>query len=76
MKALRWIAWVSAAVAVVILIIAFISFCSGKLIFHVAHGETYFDAASSLLLLAIALFIGTKHCCCKSSECKDDKKEG
>ncbi len=76
MKILRWIAWISTAIAVVVLIIALISFLSGKLMFHVAHGETYFAAINSFLLLAIALFIGTKHCCCCKSECKDEKKEG
>lgn len=78
MKILRWIAWISAAVAAIILIIAIISFCTGKLLFHVAHGETYLAAINSFLLLAITIFIATKHCCCCGSECecKDEKKEG
>jgi hypothetical protein len=76
MKVLRWIAWISAAVAVIILIIAGASVCTTKLFLHAAHGINYFIAADSFLLLAIALFIATKHCCCDKCDCKDEKKEG
>ncbi len=78
MKALRWIAWISAAIAVVIIILAGISMLSGKLIIHgVEHGVNYVHIANSFLLLAIALFIVTKHCCCTCcSDNKEEKKEG
>jgi hypothetical protein len=75
MKIIRWIGWASTAIAVVILIFAVIAFLTGKSILHVAHGTSYFIAASSFLLLAIAIFIATKQCCCDKCECKDEKQE-
>jgi len=76
MKAIRWIAWISAAIAVVIIILAGISLLSGKLIQGIEHGVNYFHIANSFLLLAIALFIVTKHCCTCCSGEKEEKKEG
>jgi hypothetical protein len=76
MKAIRWIAWISAAVAVVIIILAVISLITCKLIPGVEHGINYFHIANTFLLLAIALFIVTKHCCTCCSDEKDEKKEG
>jgi hypothetical protein len=77
MKAIRWIACISAAIAVVIIILAGISLISGRLIIHgIEHGVNYFHIANSFLLLAIALFIVTKHCCTCCSDEKEEKKEG
>jgi hypothetical protein len=76
MKAIRWIAWISAAVAVVIIVLAIIALASGKLIHGIEHGVNYFHIANSFLLLAIALFIVTKHCCTCCSDEKEGKKEG
>jgi hypothetical protein len=76
MKAIRWIAWISAAFAVVIMILAGVSLLSGKLFHGIEHGVNYFHIANSFLLLAIALFIVTKHCCTCCSDEKDEKKEG
>jgi hypothetical protein len=75
MKAIRWIAWISAAIAVIIIIMAGIAVLSGRLIHGIEHGVNYFHVANSFLLLAIAMFIVTKHCC---TCCSDDKgkKEG
>jgi len=76
MKVLRWIAWISMAIAVVIIILAGIALLTCTHIFGVAHVPSYFHAANSFLLIAIALFVVTKHCICDSSECKEEKKEG
>jgi hypothetical protein len=75
MKIIRCIGWTSVGVGVLIIILAVVSFCTGKLILNVSHGSTYFVAASSFLLLAIALFIASKHCCCDSCKCQEEKKE-
>jgi hypothetical protein len=74
MKILRYLGWCSLIVAVIILIIAFIDFFVKAKLFAVAHGTSYFILANSLLLIAIALFIATKHCHCDECECKDEKK--
>jgi hypothetical protein len=82
MKILRWIAWISLGIAAVIMLIAAIViiahkwFCGGSCGNMVAH----FQVANSLLLLAIALFIATKQCCCDKCytdkcESKEEKKE-
>jgi hypothetical protein len=76
MKTLRWIAWISASLAGIIIILACISLATGKSLFGIDHVVNYFHGANSFLLIAIALFIATKQCCCSCCECKDDKKEG
>lgn len=76
MKILRWIAWISAAIAVVIIIVGLISLAAGKVMCGFNHPIiNYFHAANSFLLLAIALFIATKQCCCDKCACKEEKKE-
>jgi large-conductance mechanosensitive channel len=55
-------------VAVVIIILACISLLTGKAIFGFSHAVNYFQAANSFLLLAIALFIVTKHCNCETEK--------
>jgi hypothetical protein len=81
-KLLRWIGYASTAVGVAMLIWACIS-----AIYHVAysaatmkgfihHPINLFSIANSFFLLAIALFILTKHCCCdKCCETDEGKKE-
>jgi hypothetical protein len=76
MKIIRWIAWGSAGIAVLILIIAAISFFTSTLFGNISHGAVYFHAANSFLLLSIALFIASKHCCCDKCTCEEEKKEG
>lgn len=76
MKAIRWIAWISAAIAVVIIIVAGVSLLACKLIPGIEHGVNYFHIANSFLLLAIALFIATKHCCKCCSDEKHENKVG
>jgi hypothetical protein len=76
MKTLRWIAWASAGLAAIIIILGCIALLSGMSIFGIVHAINFFHVANSLLLIAIALFIGTKQCCCcDECECKDEKKE-
>jgi hypothetical protein len=72
MKILRWIAWISLVVAGVIIILAIVSLGVCKGLFGFSHTVNYFIAADSFALVAIALFIVTRQCCC--CECKDDKK--
>ena len=74
MKTLRWIAWILASLAALIIILACISLLISKSLFGIDHVVNYFHGANSVLLLAIALFIGTKQCCCDCPECKEDKK--
>jgi len=76
MKVLRWIAFASTAVGAILIIFG----CIG-VIFHTCvcgfpHPVNFFHAANSFILLAVALFIVTKHCCCKCCETKEEKKEG
>jgi len=75
MKKFRYVGWASTGVAVVILIIAFMDKCCKIKFLPVAHGASYFILANTFLLLAIAVFIATKHCCCDKCECNDEKKE-
>jgi hypothetical protein len=75
MKTLRWIASISVSLAGIIIVIACISLVTSKSLFGIVHVVNYFHVANSFLLMAIALFIATKQCCCDCCECKDDKKE-
>jgi hypothetical protein len=52
------------------MILACISLLTGRALFGFSHAVNYFQAANSFLLLAIVLFIVTKHCNC------DTDKEG
>ncbi len=66
MKILRWIGYASTIVGVVLMIWAiiiaeFFKSCPPGSMMH--HPMNLFGAANSFLLLAIALFILTKHCC-------------
>jgi hypothetical protein len=73
MKILRWIGWISLGLAGVIIILACIMLATDFCFLGFNHAVNYFTAANSFLLLAIALFIVTKHCCCCDDKC--DKKE-
>jgi hypothetical protein len=75
MKTIRIIAWISAAIAGIIVILGTVSLISGKGLFGLVHVVNFFHVANSFLLIAIALFIATKQCCCNGDcECKDEKK--
>jgi hypothetical protein len=74
MKTLRWIAWIMTGIAGILILLALISLVTGATILGINHAVNIFHTASSILLLAIALFIGTKQCCCDCGDCKDEKK--
>jgi hypothetical protein len=74
MKTPRLFAWISLSIAGLLIILAGISMIS-KGLFGINHVINYFHVANSFILIAIAVFIATKHCCC-DRECKcEDKKE-
>ena len=75
MKILRWIGYASAAVGAILIILGVIGVVFMTSIFGHQHPMSFMHAANSFLLLAIALFIATKHCCC-NCETKEEKKEG
>ena len=62
MKFLRWVVWILIALAVILIVIAGLS-----MVFHFniesINKISYFHAANSLLLLAIAIFLVTEKCC-------------
>jgi hypothetical protein len=62
MKFLRWVVWILIAVAVILMVIAGLS-----LVFQFniegINKISYFHAANSMLLLAIAIFLVTEKCC-------------
>jgi hypothetical protein len=69
MKILHWIAWISAAIGAVFILFGLIAIIDQEELFlGIRQIINYFHAANSFLLIAIALFIGTKKC-----ECKNDK---
>ncbi len=75
MKVLRWIAYASAIVGAILIILGFIGVVFHTCIFGFPHPMNFFITSDSFLLLAVALFILTKHCC-KCCETKEEKKEG
>jgi hypothetical protein len=76
MKVLRWIAYASAAVGAILIILGSIGVVFHTSIFGFHPPMRFFNASDSFLLLAVALFIVTKHCCCNCCETKEEKKEG
>jgi len=76
MKVLRWIAYASAAVGAILIILGLIGVVFHIVIFGFHPPMNFFLASDSFLLLAVALFIATKHCCCSCCENKEEKKEG
>ena len=63
MKILKWVGWASAAMGAILIGMGGIFQVIKSNPFHVQHNYSIFLAASSFLLLAIALFIGVKNCC-------------
>jgi len=75
MKILKWVGWFSAALGAILIITGVLCQLFKCSPFHVVHNISYLHAASSFLLLAIALFIATKNCCkCDCNCCKKDEK--
>jgi hypothetical protein len=75
MKLPRLIAWISLSIAGILVIMGAISMLLCKNLFGITHVINYFHVANSFILIAIAVFIATKQCCC-DSDCKcEDKKE-
>ena len=74
MKILKWVGWASAAVGAILIVLGTLSQLFKSIHFGIQHNFSIFIAASSFLLLAIAIFIATKNCC---QDCcnKDDKPE-
>ena len=66
MKTLNWIGWISLGIAAMIILIAGISLVTEKSLFGIRHVVNYFQAASTFILFAIALFIVVYKCNCKS----------
>lgn len=66
MKALKWIAWISAGVGAIVLLLGIISgmFLPRPYLGIVTNATTFFIAANSFFLLAIALFIFLYRCQC------------
>jgi hypothetical protein len=76
MKALRCIGFVSIAVGAILIVLGCIGVVFHACIFGIMHPVNFLHAANSFILLAVALFIVTKHCCCNCCETKEEKKEG
>ena len=74
MKLLRWIAYFAAALGALLIILASIGVLIHKHVFGFAHPMNFYMVADSVLLLAIALFIASKQCCCNCCETKEEKK--
>jgi len=68
MKTIQLIAWILASIAGIIMALGVISILFSKGLFGFNHAVNYFHVANSLLLGAIALFIGTKKCNCDYNE--------
>ena len=78
-KIFRWMGYASTIVGVILIILAGVSgMCHQSCPVTMDSGGCHanlFNAANSFLLLAIALFMITKHCCCKKCcEVKEDTK--
>jgi hypothetical protein len=65
MKALNWIGWISLGTGALIILFAGISLITGRNLFGINHLVSYFQAANSFILIAIALFIVAFRCECK-----------
>jgi hypothetical protein len=78
-KICRWIGYLSTAVGFVLIILGSVGHLfhhcgTGPVCTNILHAN-YFVAANSFLLLAIALFMIAKTCCCKKCcEAKEEKK--
>jgi len=72
MKILKWIGWASAATGAILIAMGSIFQVFKLNPFHTQHNTSNFEAASSFLLLAIAIFIATKNCC---KDCCEKPKE-
>lgn len=76
MKILRYAAFVVAAIGAICIICACIDFIFKVRIGGFTHPIGFFHAANSFLLLAVAMFIASKQCCCDCCKAKEEKKEG
>jgi hypothetical protein len=65
MKTLKWIGWISGGIGAVIVLVAVISIVSGKNLFGYHHAVSYFNAANSFFLMAVAAFLVVYRCECK-----------
>ncbi|MEI6752554.1 MAG: hypothetical protein WCK78_05240 [Paludibacter sp.] len=73
MKILKVVGWTSAAIGTILIIMGSIFQVFGMNPFHTLHNISNFEAGSSFLLLAIAIFIATKNCCQDGCCCKEEK---
>ncbi len=71
MKILKSIGWASAAMGAILIVMGSIFQVFRMNPFHTLHNISNFEAASSFLLLAIAIFIATKNRC---QDCCTDEK--
>jgi len=74
MKILKWVGWASASIGAVLIVLGTISQLIKSIHFGVQHNFSIFIAASSFLMLALVLFIGSKNCC-QDSCCKEEKSK-
>ncbi len=65
MKSIHWVGWISLVIAVVIMLFGGIFMITRVEMFGIKHLVNYFHAASTFLLLTIALFIYAYRCECK-----------
>ncbi|MFN8209649.1 MAG: hypothetical protein U0T33_01610 [Bacteroidales bacterium] len=64
MKTLPWIAWISLGTGCLLILFAAISAFTGTHLFGTSHIISFFHAANSFFLAAIALFIFIYRCKC------------
>ena len=74
MKTPRLIAWISLSIAGLLIILALLCLINGKSLFGITHVINIFHVVNSFALIAIAIFIATKQCCC-DCKCEDEKKK-
>jgi hypothetical protein len=73
MKILKFIGWISAALGAILIITGVLCQLFKCSPYNVEHNISYLHAASSFLLLAIALFIASKNCCNCNCCTKEEK---
>jgi len=75
MKILKWIGWASAAVGATLIALGTLSQLFKSIHLGIQHNFSVFIAASSFLLLAIAIFIAIQNCCQDCCNKEDKPKE-